>query len=309
MPTPIARTIADDRIDYGVLAIELDRGARTAALTLRGPDAPPPADAAGIHAQGVAFWPLALARALDDAILHLRSNETEIGVWVFKTEGDAAQVTAYDALLQRLSGDWLGREILLYWKRTLKRLDVTSRSIFTLVEPGSCFTGFLLELVLTADQSFMLDGTLDGDNRAPAALRLSGLNFGPLPMGNGLSRLQTRFLDDDAAVAKVEAAKDRDIEAGEAADLGLVTFTPDDIDWEDEVRIAIEARASFSPDAMTGMESNLRMAGPETMETKIFGRLSAWQNWIFQRPNAVGEEGALKLYGTGRRADYKRERV
>jgi len=307
--TPIARTIVDDRIDYGVLAIVLDRGARTATLVLRGPDAPPPADAAGIHAQGAAFWPLALARALDDAILHLRSNETEIGVWVFKTEGDADQVAAYDALLQRLSGDWLGREILLYWKRTLKRLDVTSRSMFALVEPGSCFTGFLLELVLTADQSFMLDGTLDGDNRPPAALRLSGLNFGALPMGNGLTRLQTRFLDDDASLKKIDAARDRDIEAGEAAQLGLVTFTPDDIDWEDEVRIAIEARASFSPDAMTGMESNLRMAGPETMETKIFGRLSAWQNWIFQRPNAVGEEGALKLYGTGRRADYKRERV
>ncbi|MBL8704323.1 MAG: benzoyl-CoA-dihydrodiol lyase, partial [Rhodospirillales bacterium] len=160
-----------------------------------------------------------------------------------------------------------------------------------------------------ADQSFMLDGVLDGDNRPPAALRLSGLNFGSLPMGNGLTRLQTRFLEDQASLEKIDAARDRDIEAGEAAQLGLVTFTPDDIDWEDEVRIAIEARASFSPDAMTGMESNLRMAGPETMETKIFGRLSAWQNWIFQRPNAVGEEGALKLYGTGRRADYKRERV
>ena len=307
--TPLDRKIAGDRIDYGVLAVEIDRAQRTATLTLRGPDAPPPADAAGVHAAGAGFWPLALARALDDAILHLRFNETEIGVWVLKTEGDAAQVAAYDALLQRLAGDWLGREILLYWKRTLKRLDVTSRSLIALVEPGSCFGGFLLELVLAADQSFMLDGTMDGDNRPPAALRLSGLNFGPLPMGNGRTRLQTRFLDDDATLGKIDAARDRAIEAREAAELGLVTFTPDDIDWEDEVRIAIEARASFSPDAMTGMESNLRMAGPETMETKIFGRLSAWQNWIFQRPNAVGDEGALKLYGTGRRADYKRERV
>ncbi|MBL8707485.1 MAG: 2,3-epoxybenzoyl-CoA dihydrolase, partial [Rhodospirillales bacterium] len=191
---PLNRTIAGDRVDYGVLAIEIDRGQRTATITLRGPDAPPPADTAAVLAQGAQFWPLALARALDDAILHLRFNETEIGVWVFKTEGDAGQVAAYDALLQRLEGDWLGREILLYWKRTLKRLDVTSRSMFALVEPGSCFTGFLLELVLAADQSFMLDGVLDGDNRPPAALRLSGLNFGSLPMGNGLTRLQTRFL-------------------------------------------------------------------------------------------------------------------
>ncbi len=305
----LGRNITGDRIDYGVLQVEIDRAQRTATLVLRGPDAPPPADAAAMHAQGAAFWPLALARALDDAILHLRFNETEIGVWVLKTEGDPAQVAAYDALLQRLSGDWLGREIVLYWKRTLKRLDVTSRSLFALVEPGSCFTGFLLELVLAADQSFMLDGTLDGDNKPPAALRVSNLNLGPLPMGNGLTRLETRFLDDDASVKRIGAARDRDIEAREAAELGLVTFTPDDIDWEDEVRIAIESRASFSPDAMTGMESNLRMAGPETMETKIFGRLSAWQNWIFQRPNAVGEEGALKLYGTGRRPDYKRERV
>ena len=313
--TPLERKISGDRIAYGPLAIEIDRAARVATLLVKGPDgpAPPnvavPKDAAAIHAQGTAFWPLALARALDDAILHLRFNEPEIGVWLLKSEGEPDAVAAYDALLRSNAGDWLVREIVLYWKRTLKRLDVTSRSLFALVEPGSCFAGFLFELVLVADQSFMLDGTLDGDNRPPAVVRLSELNFGPLPMGNGLSRLETRFLDDAAAIEQAGKAKDRALDAGEAGKLGLVTFTPDDIDWQDEVRIAIEARASFSPDALTGMEANLRMAGPETMETKIFGRLSAWQNWIFQRPNAAGEDGALKLYGTGRRADYKRERV
>ncbi|MCC6471473.1 MAG: 2,3-epoxybenzoyl-CoA dihydrolase [Alphaproteobacteria bacterium] len=306
---PIGRKQTGDRIDYGALAIDIDRAGRIATVTVKGPASPAPADAATVQAQGAGFWPLALARALDDAILHLRFNEPEIGVWVLKSEGDPALVAGYDALLQAEAKDWLVREVVLYWKRTLKRVDMTARSIFALVEPGSCFTGFLLELVLAADQSFMLDGTLDGDNRPPAALRLSGLNFGPLPMGNGMTRLQTRFLDDTAAVARLAEARDRDLDAVEALAMGLVTFTPDDIDWEDEVRIAIEARASFSPDALTGMEANLRMAGPETMETKIFGRLTAWQNWIFQRPNAAGEEGALKLYGTGRRADYKRERV
>ncbi len=307
--TPLERRIAGDRIDYGMLAIEIDRAARTAALLVKGPTMPAPDGPIAIHDQGAAFWPLALARALDDAILHLRFNEPEIGVWVLKSEGEPDSVAAYDALLRSHQRDWLVREIVLYWKRTLKRLDVTSRSIFALVEPGSCFAGFLFELVLASDQSFMLDGVLDGDNRPPAGVRLSGMNFGALPMGSGLTRLQTRFLDDAAAVERAASARDRALDADEAGKLGLVTFAPDDIDWEDEVRIAIEARASFSPDALTGMEANLRMAGPETMETKIFGRLSAWQNWIFQRPNAAGEEGALKLYGTGRRADYKRERV
>jgi benzoyl-CoA-dihydrodiol lyase len=306
---PLARSQKGDGIDYGVLSVDIDRAARVATLTAKGPEASAPADAAAILDQGARFWPLALARALDDAILHLRFNEPAIGVWVLKSEGDGALVAGYDALLQVESKHWLVREIVLYWKRTLKRLDMTSRSLYALVEPGSCFAGFLMELVLAADQSFMLEGRMNGDNRPQAAVRLSGLNFGPLPMGNGLTRLETRFLDDHQAVARAAAAKDRDLEAGEAKELGLVTFAPDDIDWEDEVRIAIEARASFSPDALTGMEANLRFAGPETMETKIFGRLTAWQNWIFQRPNAAGEQGALKLYGTGRRADYKRERV
>jgi len=276
---------------------------------VKGPEAPAPADAAAIDALGTAFWPLALVRALDDAILHLRFNEPEIGLWLFKSTGDLADVAAYDALLQRQTGDWLVREIVLYWKRTLKRLDMSARSLFASVEPGSCFAGFLLEIVLAADRSFMLEGALDGDNHPPAALHLSALNFGALPMGNGLSRIATRLLGDDAALARARDAQNRELRAGEAAALGLVTFTPDDIDWEDELRVAIESRASFSPDALTGMEANLRMAGPETMETKIFGRLTAWQNWIFQRSNAAGEQGALKLYGTGRRADYKRERV
>jgi benzoyl-CoA-dihydrodiol lyase len=305
----LERWTGHDTVTYPFLDIAIDRAARTATLTVKGPALPAPADAAGIHAAGERFWPLALARELDDAILHLRFNEPTVGVWLVKSTGDPAEVARYDALLQRESQDWLVREIVLLWKRTLKRLDVTSRSILALVEPGSCFAGLLLELVLAADRSFMLDGQRDGDNRPPAAVRLSGLNFGPLPMGNGLARLQTRFLDAPKAVARAAGSRDRDLLAGDAGALGLVTFTPDDIDWEDEVRIAVEARASFSPDALTGMEANLRMAGPETLETKIFGRLSAWQNWIFQRPNAVGEEGALKLYGTGRKPDFKRERV
>ncbi len=305
----LERLIASDTVSYPFLHVTLDRLGRTATFMVRGPAGMPPSDAKGIHAQGPMFWPLALARALDDAILHLRFNEPEIGLWLFKSEGDAAEVSAHDALLQQESRDWLVREIVLLWKRTLKRIDVTSRSIMTLIEPGSCFAGFLVELLLAADQSFMLDGPLDGDNKPPASLRLSGLNFGPLPMGNGLARIATRFLGDPGALERAAAARDKDLPAADASALGLVTSTPDDIDWEDEVRIAVEARASFSPDALTGMEASLRMAGPETMETKIFGRLTAWQNWIFQRPNAVGDEGALKLYGTGRKPDFKRERV
>ncbi len=305
----IERWQGADSLTYPFLDIAIDREARIATLTVKGPVVLPPVDASGIHAAGERFWPLALARELDDAILHLRFNEPAIGVWLIKSAGDPDQVAAYDGLLQSEAKDWLVREIVLLWKRTLKRLDVTSRSILTLVEPGSCFVGFLLELVLAADQSFMLDGRMEGDNKPPAILGLTGMNFGPLPMGNGLPRLATRFLADPASLDRAASARDEAIEAADAMSLGLVTSTPDDIDWEDELRIAVEARASFSPDALSGMEANLRMAGPETLETKIFGRLSAWQNWIFQRPNAVGEEGALKLYGTGRKPDFKRERI
>ncbi|HEX2891406.1 2,3-epoxybenzoyl-CoA dihydrolase [Vineibacter terrae] len=307
--TPLQRTIEADRIVYPHLVIEIDRALRAAHFRIQGPDAPPPADAAAIQAQGDAFWALALCRALDDAILHLRLNEGEIGTWVFHTTGDADLVAAYDALLLAHADHWLVREITLYWKRTLKRVDVSSRSLITLVEQGSCFTGTLLELVLAADRAFMLDGTLEGSNLAEATVRLTGTNFGPLPMGNGLSRLQSRFLAEPDAVEALRGELGKDLDAAAADRLGLVTFTPDDIDWEDEVRLAIEERASFSPDGLTGMEANLRFAGPETMETKIFARLTAWQNWIFQRPNAVGPEGALQLYGSGRKAQYDKGRV
>ena len=307
--TPLSRTIEADRIVYPHLTIEIDRDLRAAHFRIHGPDAPAPADAAGIAAQGTAFWPLALCRALDDAILHLRLNEGEIGTWVFHTTGDAYLVAAYDALLLAHPDHWLVREITLYWKRTLKRVDVSSRSLIALVEQGSCFAGTLFELVLAADRSFMLDGTLEGSNLPEAGMRLTGMNFGPLPMGNGLSRLASRFLADQDAVETLKAEIGKDIDAAAADELGLVTFTPDDIDWEDEVRLAIEERASFSPDGLTGMEANLRFAGPETMETKIFARLTAWQNWIFQRPNAVGPEGALQLYGSGRKAQYDRGRI
>ncbi len=307
--SPLARTIEGDRVVYPYLTIEIDRDLRAAHLRIHGPDAPPPADAAGIEAQGDAFWPLALCRALDDAILHLRLNEGEIGTWVFHTAGDADLVAAYDTLLLATADHWLVREITLYWKRTLKRVDVSARSLIALVEQGSCFAGTLLELVLAADRSFMLAGTLEGSNLPQAGVRLTGMNFGPLPMGNGLSRLASRFLAEPDAVEALKAEIGKDVDAAAADELGLVTFTPDDIDWEDEVRLAIEERASFSPDGLTGMEANLRFAGPETMETKIFARLTAWQNWIFQRPNAVGSEGALQLYGTGRKAQYDRGRV
>ncbi|MGQ9366492.1 2,3-epoxybenzoyl-CoA dihydrolase [Azospirillum sp. ST 5-10] len=307
--TPLERTIDGDRIAYRHVRVVLDRGVRAANITITAPEEAPPADAAGIHAQGEAFWPLALARELDDLILHLRTNEPTVTSWIFRSEGSLDQVAAYDALLQAAQSDWLGREIVLYWKRTLKRLDTTSRSLFALIEPGSCFAGFLLEIAFAADRSFMLDGRWEGDNRPAAAIRLSALNFADLPMGNGLSRLATRFLGEPASVEAARARIGEELDAEAAGGGGLVTATPDDIDWDDELRLMLEERASFSADALTGMEANLRFAGPETMETKIFGRLTAWQNWIFQRPNAVGEGGALKLYGSGKRADYNLERV
>jgi len=307
--TPPNRKIDGDEITYDTVSIQIDRDDRVARINVSAPSEMPPSDVAGIHAQGVDFWPLALARQLDDAILHLRSNEAEIGTWVFTTSGEADLVDAADRALLDNADDWLVREITLYLKRVFKRIDVTSRSIITLVEPGSCFSGSLLELLLAADRSFMLDGVFEGDNRPPATLRAGAMNFGPLPMCNDLTRLQTRFLGDDDALAAVQSESGQDLDAQAADELGLVTFIPDDIDWEDEVRLAIEERASFSPDSLTGMEASLRFAGPETLETKIFGRLSAWQNWIFQRPNAVGEEGALKRFGSGLKTSYDTKRV
>ncbi len=307
--TPLERTVEGDRVTYGTVACTLDRARALAEITVVGPAAPPPADAEGIHAQGAAFWPLALARELDDLILHLRTNEAEIGVWVFRTVGAAALVEAHDKALAAHRDDWLVREIRLYLRRTLKRLDVSSRSLFALVEPGSCFAGTLLELCLAADRAYMLDGTREGSNRPAPVLRLTELNFGAYPTVNGLSRLASRFLAEPARVDKLRARAGEDLDARAAAEAGLVTFTPDDIDWEDEVRLALEARAAFSPDALTGMEASLRFGGPETLESKIFARLSAWQNWIFQRPNAVGPKGALSVYGTGQRGEFDRRRV
>jgi len=307
--TPLKVEYGPDKVVYDHVTVEIDRGLDTATIVIAGPATPPPADAAGIEAEGVDFWPLALARELDDAIVHLRLNEGQLGTWVFRSRGDGALVAAYDKALEDNAGNWLVREITLYLKRTLKRVDVTSRSLIALVEPGSCFTGTLLELVLIADRSYMLDGTLEGSNLPAPTVRVTGMNFGPYPMCNGLTRIETRLLGEPDKVEALKSEIGNDLKAADADELGLVTFIPDDIDWEDEVRLAIEERASFSPDGLTGMEANLRFAGPETMETKIFGRLSAWQNWIFQRPNAAGPEGALKLYGTGQRSQFDKKRV
>jgi benzoyl-CoA-dihydrodiol lyase len=307
--SPLDRTIEEDRIAYGHLTCAVDRARGVAEIAVTAPAATPPGDLAGLHAQGAAFWPLALARELDDLILHLRANEEAVGVWVFRTTGSADLVTAYDRVLADHQADWLAREIRLFWKRVLKRLDVSSRSIFALVEPGSCFAGSLLELLLAADRSYMLEGTREGDTGRAATVRLGEPSFGAYPMVNGLTRLQSRFLGEPQRVDELKRRIGEDLDARAAADAGLVTFTPDDIDWDDEVRIAIEERAAFSPDALTGMEASLRFGGPETVESKIFARLSAWQNWIFQRANAVGEHGALRVYGTGQRPEFDRRRA
>ena len=307
--TPLPRTVTDERIAYRWVSCALDRRRGLAEITVAAPESAPPADVAAAHAEGAAFWPLALARELDDLILHLRVNEEELGLWVLKTAGAPDVVEAYDRFLEQHAGHWLVREIRLYLRRTLKRLDVTSRSLFALIEPGSCFAGTLLELALAADRSFMLAGTREGESGSAAALRLTTANFGSYPMPNGLSRLASRFLGEPGRVDDLKGRVGQDLDAAAAAEAGLVTFTPDDIDWDDEVRIALEERAAFSPDALTGMEASLRFGGPETIETKIFARLSAWQNWIFQRPNAVGDKGALQVYGTGQRAEFDRRRV
>ena len=307
--TPLERTVDGDTIRYPHLTCAIDRARALAEITVHGPRSAPPATAAAIQGEGAAFWPLAVARALDDLILHLRTNEEQVGLWVLKTSGDPDGVEAYDRVLADHAADWLVREVRLYLKRVFKRLDVSSRSLFALIEPGSCFVGTLLELALAADRSYMLDGTFEGQDAPPPTVRLTAMNFGPYPMVNGLTRLASRFLAEPARVDDLKRRLGESLAARAAADAGLVTFTPDDIDWEDEVRVGLEARAAFSPDALTGMEASLRFAGPETMESKIFARLSAWQNWIFQRPNAVGPKGALQVYGTGERGDFDRRRV
>ncbi|MWA03265.1 benzoyl-CoA-dihydrodiol lyase [Actinomadura sp. LD22] len=309
--TPLRKTRAGDEIAYRYVSAKLDRERGLVEITVLGPDADAPADTVGVHAQGAEFWTLAMTRELDDLILDLRTNETELGTWTLRTRGDAARVLAYDALLLDNAGDWLANEIVLYLKRTLKRLDVTSRSLIALIEPGSCFAGSLLELALAADRSFQLAGVFEDvdPDAEPAAVTIAPMNLGPLPMGNGLTRLQSRFYGDDEGLAAAESAEGEALRAEDAERLGLVTFAPDDIDWDEEVRIAVEERTGFSPDALTGLEANYRFTGPETLETKIFGRLTAWQNWIFNRPNASGPEGALRKYGTGQRAEFDRKRV
>ncbi len=308
--TPLERVFSDDgSISYSAVEVALDRAAGVATITISGPDAAPPASLDALYAKGAKTWMLRAARDLDDALLHLRFNELETGVLVFKSVGDSASVLAHEQFLSAHRDDWLAREILLYWKRVLKRVDMTSRSLVALVEPGSCFAGTLAELLFAVDRSYMAEGEFEGDNRPVAEITLSDANFGPNPMSNDLTRLQTRFLGTPDAIKSARENLGVPLRAEAADALGLVTFILDDIDWEDEIRIFLEERASFSPDAMTGMEANLRFAGPETMETRIFGRLTAWQNWIFQRPNAVGENGALKRYGTGRRGEFDKRRV
>ena len=305
----LERQMAADRVTYSHVEVEIDRPRGLVTITVRGPSQGVPASVEAAHALGDKFWPLTVARELEDAILHLRANEPAIGVVLLRTDGNAQAVLDHDDFLAKASGDWLMREIRHYLKRTLKRIDVTPRSFIALIEPGSCFAGTLAELAFAADRSVMLVGTRKGDNRAPATIALSAANFGPYPMGNGLTRLETRFLGEPDSLTQAKAKIGTAIEGEAAAELGLVTVAYEDFDFDDELRVMLEERTSFSPDAMTGMEANLRFAGPETMETKIFGRLTAWQNWIFQRPNAIGEQGALKLYGSGVSPTFAKERV
>jgi benzoyl-CoA-dihydrodiol lyase len=364
--TPLRKTRTDAEISYSCVTAALDRERGVVDITVRGPQGPAPAGMQAVHEQGAGFWTLAMTRELDDLILDLRTNELELGTWVFRTQGDPGLVLAHDRLLLDHGDDWLANEITGYLKRTLKRLDVTSRSLLALIEPGSCFAGSLLELALAADRSYQLAGVFEEEEEeeedeepggepaqlaslsggthppgsagegttlprlsedspalpppagmtpprppeaSPAEITVGPMNLGPLPMGNGLTRLQTRYLGDGKGLAEVEKRAGEAVAAEDAERLGLVTFAPDDIDWDEEVRIALEERASFSPDALTGLEANYRFAGPETLETKIFGRLTAWQNWIFTRPNAAGPDGALRRFGTGQRAQFDRKRV
>jgi benzoyl-CoA-dihydrodiol lyase len=298
--TPLVREVRDDAVVYSHVRVVLDRAGRRAVITVLGP-ANLPTDLAGVRAAGAAFWPLAVARELDDALLHLRLNEPTLGLLVLRTEGDVGGVLAADALLEAHASDWFVREVRLFLKRVLKRLDLTSRSLVALVEAGSCFAGTLAELAFAADRAVM---AADG-----AEVAVSALNFGAYPMSNGLTRLATRFLGEPESVGRASAAIGARLDGSAAEALGLVTAVFDSVDWDDEVRVMLEERVSFSPDALTAMEANLRFAGPETMETRIFGRLTAWQNWVFQRPNAVGANGALQRYGSGQRAEFDPERV
>ncbi|TRZ55484.1 MAG: benzoyl-CoA-dihydrodiol lyase [Rhodocyclaceae bacterium] len=307
--TPLSRSIDAAGYHYRWVDVAIDANARIATLTVSAPAAATevPRDLAGILAQGADWWPLAMARELDDAILMLRTNQLEVGTWVLKTSGDSAAMQAVDSTLLAHGEHWLVRETINFLRRTLRRIDVTSRSLIALIDRDSCFTGTLFELALAADRSYMLAQSNASDGTPQVAL--TGMNFGPLGMNNELTRLQTHFSQEPAPVEAVLAALGQALSAEQALALGLITVAPDDLDWEEEIRIVLEERTSLSPDALTGMEASLRFAGAETMDTRIFGRLTAWQNWIFNRPNAVGEKGALKLYGKGAKAAFNWERV
>jgi benzoyl-CoA-dihydrodiol lyase len=305
--TPVQCDMAADSLTYPHVTVQIDRDKRTATWTVKAPAALPPSDIAGIEAAGADWYPLALARELEDAILNMRTNELDIGTWLIKTQGDAANVLAMDASLLAHKDHWLVRETSGLLRRTLSRLDVSSRSLFALIEAGSCFAGTFLELALACDRSYQL--MLPDDASASPKITVSDVNFGLYPMCTGQSRLSRRFYDEAAPLEAVRAKAGQALDADAAFALGLITSNPDDIDWADETRIAIEERVSMSPDALTGMEANLRFNGPENMFTRIFARLTAWQNWIFQRPNAVGEKGALKVYGKGEKAAFDWNRV
>jgi benzoyl-CoA-dihydrodiol lyase len=303
--TPIERVIEADALRYSHLTVTIDRGARAATFVIKGPSGAQPQDVAAIEARGANWYPLVLARELEDAILSMRTNELDIGVWLMKTEGEFEAVLAMDATLLALKDHWLARETIGYLRRTLSRLDVTSRSLFALVDEGSCFAGSLLEIALSCDRIYHLASP---SGQAPR-IAMSAANFGDYPMASGQSRVGRRFYDERRTLELLKASIGKPLDAEAAFALGLATSIPDDIDWADEIRIAVEERASMSPDALTAMEANLRFDGPETLATRVFGRLTAWQNWIFQRPNAVGEKGALKVYGKGEKAAFDWNRV
>ncbi len=301
--TPLSRKFGEDKLEYSHLSIELNSTTSVATFTICGPENPCPVEWEEALTQGPLFWPLQLVRELDDAILHLRTNRPDISCWVFKVSGTAELLNSYDSFLLAEPDNWFSREIRLFWVRTLKRLDVTSRSLISVIDSSSGFSGTLFDLALACDRIYMLD------EKDVCSIGVNEMNFGGLPMANGLSRLENRFMQDQESLGKVRRRMGEKIWAGDASQLGLVTSCPDEIDWDEELRLAIEERSSFSGDALTGLEANLRFSGPETIETKIFGRLSAWQNWVFQRPNAAGDEGALRRYGTGKRPIFDRKRV
>ena len=304
--TKLKRNIDSEGIHYSIIDVNINRASRTASISIKAPPTSLSSDVDSIHKEGASWWPLTFARELDDAILLLRTNELEIGTWIFQTSGSVENVLKMDRILHEHRENWFVKETLGYLRRALARLDVSSRTIFSLIDEGSCFAGTLFEIALASDRIFMLSETESGDN---PNIALSRLNFSSFPMVNHLSRLQNRFYDHADQYKALEPLENQLLSAEEAHSLGLVTFTPDDIDWDDEIRIALEERSSLSPDALSGMEANLRFAGPETMETRIFARLSAWQNWIFIRPNAVGEQGALKVFGSGKKPAFSWQRI